>query len=102
MSALTTYIAASMVYREEFWIATTLTVASILLLELKAALEGLTKWIAPDEILTFAKIPAAHSGDSARPPDQDLSTVDHVVLAKRAAARIARTCLRAQHSSLPA
>ncbi len=55
MSALTTYIAASMVYREEFWIATTLTVASILLLELKAALEGLTKWIAPDEILTFAK-----------------------------------------------
>lgn len=55
MSALTTYIAAALVFREEFWIATTLTVASMLLLELKAALEGLTKRIAPEEILTFTK-----------------------------------------------
>ncbi len=55
MSALTTYIAAALVYRGEFWIATTLTVASMLLLELKGALEGLTKRIAPDEILTFTK-----------------------------------------------
>ncbi len=55
MSALTTYVAAALVYREEFWIATTLTVASMMLLELKGALEGLTKRIAPDEILTFTK-----------------------------------------------
>ena len=55
MSALTTYVAAALVYREQFWIATTLTVASMLLLELKAALEGLTQRIAPDEILTFTK-----------------------------------------------
>jgi uncharacterized membrane protein (DUF4010 family) len=55
MSALTTYVAAALVYREQFWIATTLTVASMLLLELKSALEGLTKRIAPEEILTFTK-----------------------------------------------
>ena len=55
MSALTTYAAAALVYREQFWIATTLTVASMLLLELKAALEGLTKRFAPEEVLTFTK-----------------------------------------------
>ena len=55
MSALTTYVAAALVYREQFWIATTLTVASMLLLELKGTLEGLTQWIAPEEILTFTK-----------------------------------------------
>ena len=55
MSALTTYVAAALVYRELFWIATTLTVASMLLLELKEVLEGLTKRIPPEEILTFTK-----------------------------------------------
>jgi len=55
MSALVTYVAAALVYREQFWIATTLTVASMLLLELKGALEGLTQRIAPEEIFTFTK-----------------------------------------------
>lgn len=55
MSGLVTYLVGALVYREQFWIATTLTVASMLLLELKEALEGLTKRIAPDEILTFTK-----------------------------------------------
>jgi uncharacterized membrane protein (DUF4010 family) len=55
MAALTTYVASALVYREQFWIATTLTVASMLLLELKTTLEGLTKRIAPDEILAFTK-----------------------------------------------
>ena len=55
MSALTTYIAAALVYREQFWIATTLTVASMLLLELKTSLEGLTQRLAPEEILAFTK-----------------------------------------------
>ncbi|MFN7998991.1 MAG: DUF4010 domain-containing protein [Bryobacteraceae bacterium] len=55
MSALTTYVAAALVYREQFWIATTLTVASMLLLELKTSLEGLTKRIPPEEILSFTK-----------------------------------------------
>lgn len=55
MSALTTYLVGALVSRDQFWIATTLTVASILLLELKGALEGLTKSIPPVEILTFTK-----------------------------------------------
>jgi uncharacterized membrane protein (DUF4010 family) len=55
MSALMTYLAAALVYRDQFWIATTLTVASMLLLELKAALEGLTARVPPEEILTFTK-----------------------------------------------
>ncbi|MGP8248083.1 MAG: MgtC/SapB family protein [Bryobacteraceae bacterium] len=55
MSALTTYLVGALVYREQLWIATTLTVASMLLLELKSALEGLTKRIAPEEVLTFTK-----------------------------------------------
>jgi uncharacterized membrane protein (DUF4010 family) len=55
MSGLTTYLVGALVYRDQFWIATTVTVASMLLLELKAVLEGLTKRIAADEILTFTK-----------------------------------------------
>ena len=55
MSGLTTYLVGALVYRDQFWIATTVTVASMLLLELKAVLEGLTKRIAGEEILTFTK-----------------------------------------------
>lgn len=55
MSGLTTYVVGALVYHEQFWIATTLSVASMLLLELKAALESLTKRVASDEILTFTK-----------------------------------------------
>jgi uncharacterized membrane protein (DUF4010 family) len=55
MAALTTYLAGALVYREQFWIATTISVASMLLLELKAVLEGLTKRVAPGEIFTFTK-----------------------------------------------
>jgi uncharacterized membrane protein (DUF4010 family) len=55
MSALTSYLVGALVYREQFWIATTVTVASMLLLEFKAVLEGLSKRIAAEEILTFTK-----------------------------------------------
>jgi uncharacterized membrane protein (DUF4010 family) len=55
MSGLTTYLVGALVYYGHFWIATTLSVANALLLELKVGLEGLTKRIAPDEILTFTK-----------------------------------------------
>ncbi len=55
MSALTTYLAGALVYREQFWIATTISVAGMLLLELKGALEGLTKRFPPGEIFTFTK-----------------------------------------------
>jgi uncharacterized membrane protein (DUF4010 family) len=55
MSGLTTYLVGALVYREQYWIATALTVVSLFLLELKEALEGLTKRVAPEEILTFTK-----------------------------------------------
>lgn len=55
ISGLVTYVVGALVSHEQFWIATTLSVASILLLELKVALESLTKRIAPEEILTFTK-----------------------------------------------
>jgi uncharacterized membrane protein (DUF4010 family) len=55
MSGLVTYLIGALVFREQYWIAATLAVAAILLLELKAALESLTTRIAPDEILTFSK-----------------------------------------------
>ncbi len=55
ISALTTYLVGALVARDQFWIATTLSVAGLFLLELKVALEGLTNRIAPDEIRTFTK-----------------------------------------------
>lgn len=55
LSGLVTYLVGPLVYHDYFWIATTLTVASMLLLELKEALEGLTRRLAPHEILTFTK-----------------------------------------------
>jgi uncharacterized membrane protein (DUF4010 family) len=55
LSGLITYLVGALVYHDYFWIATTLTVANLLLLELKDVLEGLTKRIAPREILTFTK-----------------------------------------------
>jgi uncharacterized membrane protein (DUF4010 family) len=55
LSGLITYLVGALVYHDYFWIATTLTVASMLLLELKEVLEGLSKRISPHEILTFTK-----------------------------------------------
>lgn len=55
ISALATYLVGALVAREQFWVATTVAVAGLFLLELKTALEGLTKRIAPGEILTFTK-----------------------------------------------
>jgi uncharacterized membrane protein (DUF4010 family) len=55
MSALTTYLVGALICYDHLWIATTLSVASLLLLELKTALEKLASHTAPEEILTFAK-----------------------------------------------
>ena len=55
MSGLATFLVGALVYYGHFWIATSLSVASLLLLELKAVLEKLAIRIPPDEILTFAK-----------------------------------------------
>jgi uncharacterized membrane protein (DUF4010 family) len=55
MSGLTIYIVGALVYYGHFWIATTLAVASALLLELKTGLEDLTRRFPPNEVLTFTK-----------------------------------------------
>ena len=55
MSGLATFLVGALVCDGHLWIATTLSVASLLLLDLKAALEKLAVRIAPQEILTFAK-----------------------------------------------
>ena len=55
MSGLATFLVGALVWYGHLWIATTLGVASLLLLDLKAALEKLAARIAPNEILTFAK-----------------------------------------------
>jgi len=55
MSGLATYVVGALVARDQFWIATTLAVLSMLLLELKEFLESLTAKIPGEEILTFTK-----------------------------------------------
>ena len=55
ISGLATFLVGALVWYGHLWIATTLGVASLLLLDLKAALEKLAVRIAPNEILTFAK-----------------------------------------------
>lgn len=55
MSGLTTFLVGALVYYDHYWIATTVSVASLLLLEFKVALEKLATRIPPEEIFTFAK-----------------------------------------------
>jgi len=55
MSGLATFLVGALIYYGHFWIATTLSVASLLLLELKSALEKLATRIPSEEIFTFAK-----------------------------------------------
>jgi uncharacterized membrane protein (DUF4010 family) len=53
ISALATYLAGALVARDAIWVATALSVSGAFLLELKSALEGLTRRIASEEIRTF-------------------------------------------------
>ncbi len=55
MSGLATYLVGALVHYDHLWIATALTVVSLLLLELKSVLETLAGRTAPEEILTFGK-----------------------------------------------
>ena len=55
MSGLATFLVGALIYYEHFWIATAVTVASLLLLDLKEALERLAERIPAEEIYTFAK-----------------------------------------------
>jgi uncharacterized membrane protein (DUF4010 family) len=55
MSGLATFLVGALICYGHLWIATTLGVASLLLLDLKVALEKLAARIAPNEIFTFGK-----------------------------------------------
>ena len=55
VSGLVTYVIGALVSRDQIWIATTIAVISMLLLELKEFLESLSKKIPAVEILTFTK-----------------------------------------------
>jgi uncharacterized membrane protein (DUF4010 family) len=55
MSGLATFLVGALICYDHFWVATALAVASLLLLDLKEALEKLATSVAPGEILTFAK-----------------------------------------------
>ena len=55
VSGLVTYVIGALVSRDQLWIATTIAVLSMLLLELKEFLENLTVKIPAIEILTFTK-----------------------------------------------
>ena len=55
MSGLATFLVGALICSGHFWVATTLAVASLLLLDLKTSLEKLATTIAPHEIFTFTK-----------------------------------------------
>lgn len=55
ISGLAIFIVGALTFYGHIWTATALGVASLLLLDLKAALERLARRIAPNEILTLAK-----------------------------------------------
>lgn len=55
ISALATYVVGGLVQHEHYWIAATIGVLSVLLLELKKGLEDLTRHFSSNEIVTVAK-----------------------------------------------
>jgi uncharacterized membrane protein (DUF4010 family) len=55
MSGLITYLVGALVSHGEFWIATTLAILSVLLLELKEMLEGFSERVPGPEIFAFTK-----------------------------------------------
>jgi uncharacterized membrane protein (DUF4010 family) len=54
-AGLTTYLVGALVYGEHYWVATAIAIISVILLELKTALEGLTQRFSPADILTFTQ-----------------------------------------------
>lgn len=55
MSGLIAYLVGALVSRGEFWIAATLAILSVLLLELKDMLEGFSERVPGPEIIAFTK-----------------------------------------------
>ena len=55
LSGLVVYLVGALVFTGHLWFACTLVVVSLLLLELKEGLEGLTQRIQPEEVAAFTK-----------------------------------------------
>ena len=55
VSALVTYAIGGLIQHELYWLAATIGVLSVLLLELKKGMESLTRLVASNEIVTVAK-----------------------------------------------
>src|SRR5260370_41055800 len=55
MSRLAAHLVGVTIYHGQFWIATTIAVTSVLLLEWKTALENLSRRLPGEEILAFTK-----------------------------------------------
>jgi len=73
ISALATYVVGGLVQHGHYWIATTVGVLSVLLLELKKGLEGLTARVASNEIITVAKFLVLGAVILPVVPDRDLT-----------------------------
>jgi uncharacterized membrane protein (DUF4010 family) len=73
MSGLMTFLLGALVSYGHLWIATTLCVASLLLLDLKEALERLAARVPPEEIYTFAKFLLLTGVILPALPNQDFS-----------------------------
>lgn len=72
ISGLATFVVGALVAQGHFWIAGTLSVLSVLLLELKIFLEGLSRRIPAQEIFTFTKFLFLTIVILPIVPDQDL------------------------------
>lgn len=55
IAGITTYLIGALVYHEHFWVASALAISSLILLELKAFLEGLARRFSETDILTFTQ-----------------------------------------------
>lgn len=55
VSALAIYLVGALVFKGQYWIATTLVVIHLFLLELKSGLEGMAKRLPPTEVIAFTK-----------------------------------------------
>ena len=74
VTGLMTYALGALVQRDYLWIAATLVVLSLLLLELKVRLESLSKRFAGEEILAFTKFLLLAAVILPAVPDQDFTS----------------------------
>lgn len=76
MAGLATYILGALVYHGHFWVASSLAIASLILLELKTFLEGLARRFSEEDIFTFTKFLLLTIVILPILPNQTLTTFD--------------------------